>query len=363
MTEAELNALRRSCSTVLPGHRQADIAEELADMVAWCTAGDADHDTYGSGELAGRFEQKIAALTGFAAGAFCITGTMAQSVALRLATMRCNNPLVALHASAHILKHENSNHQLLGHFQTVLIGDPNQIWRDSDLARIPDRLGAVLLELPMRELGGQMPGWDELEQIKAYCHERQIHLHLDGARLWEAQAAYGRPMADICRGFNSVYVSFYKGIGAMGGAMLLGDRAFVAEARAWMHRMGGRVFRYAPYVISAAMQFDRRLAAMPDYLARTRQITALLDRFPRLQRNPAQPQCNLFHLYLPVSAERAIQLRNEIAARHQVWLFNRANQAALPNQCYVEWYVGDLALHLDDATLLAALTLLDNALS
>ncbi|MBK6600293.1 MAG: hypothetical protein IPG28_01725 [Betaproteobacteria bacterium] len=52
---------------------------------------------------------------------------------------------------------------------------------------------------------------------------RGIHLHLDGARLWEAREAYApRTHAEIAALFDSVYVSFYKGVGALAGAMLLG---------------------------------------------------------------------------------------------------------------------------------------------
>jgi len=363
MTEQELNQLRRACRTVLPGHSQTDPAAEFAAMSAYCAQHQVEHDVYGEGAFVQQFEQKIAALLGLEAGVFCVTGTMAQSVALRLACMQSGSSLVGLHPTAHILKHENSNYQLLDHFQVVQFGDAYRSWTVSDLERIQDQLGAVLLELPMREIGGQLPGWAELQRIKQYCNEKHIHLHLDGARLWEAQAAYGRSFTDIVSGMDTVYVSFYKGIGGLAGAMLLGSTEFVGKAKAWMHRLGGSVYRRSPYVVSAAMQFDLRLAAMPAYLTRARQLSDLIRHFPRMQLNPAKPQCNLFHLYLPVNAERAIEIRNQIAGQHGIWLFNRAANASLPNQSVVEWYVGDNALALSDAEVLAALTLLNELLN
>ena len=362
MTEHELNLLRSRCHTVLVGHRQASVAEELAVMSAYCNVHHVEHDTYGEGEFIASFEHKIATLTGFESGVFGITGTLAQSVALRLACSDRGSELVGLHASAHVLKHENSNYQMLDHFKSVLIGEPTRIWKAADLERIPDRLGAVALELPMRELGGQLPDWHELQHIKKICQERHIHLHMDGARLWEAQAAYDRSLVEITNGFHSVYVSFYKGIGAMGGAMLLGSKEFTARARAWMQRMGGNVYRRSPYVISAAMQFDQRLAVMPDCLERARQVAALLGQFPRMQINPAIPQTNLFHLYLPAGAARAIEIRNQIAQQHGIWLFNRAINAALPDQSYFEWYVGDNLLAQSDEQVIKALTLLNHEL-
>lgn len=360
MTDQELDVLRRSCHTVLPGHRQLDPASEFAAISAYCARHQIAHDTYGQGALLQDFEKKIATLLGMESAVFCITGTLAQSVALRLACMDRSNPLVGLHASAHVLKHENSNHQLLDQFKTIQIGDAQRIWSAADLARIPDRLAAVLLELPMRELGGQLPDWEQLQLIKQQCRQRNSHLHLDGARLWEAQAAYGHTLAEISAGFDSVYVSFYKGIGALGGAMLLGSTEFIARARVWMQRQGGNVIHRSPYVISAVLQFEQRLADMPAYLQRARQVGELLKQFPRMQLNPGTPQCNLFHVYFPVSVSRAMALRDQIATEHGIWLFNRASHAALPNQCYIEWVVGDNLLALSDTQVLAVLTLLDS---
>jgi len=362
MTEQEITLLRRSCHTTLVGHRAMDAADDFAAMSAYCTKHRIGHDTYGEGDFIRDFEQKIASLMGMEAAAFCITGTLAQSVALRLACMERGGAPVGLHPSAHILKHENSNYQLLDQFKVVQFGDPFRTWQVNDLKRMQDKLGAVLLELPMREIGGQLPGWDELEQIKAYCLQQQIHLHLDGARLWEAQAAYGRSFQEIVSGFDSVYVSFYKGIGGLGGAMLLGSNDFVARAKIWMHRQGGRVYNYSPFVISAAMQLDQRLAALPACLKRTKELAELLKQFPRMQVNPATPQCNLFHLYLPVDAAHALEIRNQIAKQHGIWLFNRASNAALPNQSMVEWYVGDNMLSMTDDPVRAALTLFNEAL-
>ncbi|MES2114585.1 MAG: beta-eliminating lyase-related protein [Pseudomonadota bacterium] len=345
MTDAEL---RQQCHTVLPGHRQPTPAETFAAMAAWCEANGVAHDTYGDGALLQQFEAKVAALLGKEAAVFCITGTMAQATALRLACGERGSRLVALHPTAHILRHERGNHQLFDHFQVLQIGDQHRPWTLDELQAIPDRLGAAALELPAREIGGQCPDWDELEAIKRHCAEANIHLHMDGARLWETAAAYGRPVADIAAGFDSVYVSLYKGIGGLGGAMLAGSQAFVAKAAEWYRRQGGNIVHRSPYLVAAAMQFDARLAAMPDYFRRTQWLYEALRAHPRMMVNPARPQASMLHLHLPVGRERATEIRNEIAAQHGVWLFNRANHGALPEHSVVELYVGDNLLSLPD---------------
>ncbi len=358
MTDAELQQLKASCHTILPGHALPSPAQSFADMAAWCEQHQISHDVYGEGELIQSFEQKIADLLGMEAGLFCISGTMAQVTALRLACEERGSPLVALHPSSHILVHERANFQTLQHFTALHTGNPYRPWGVADLQAHAEQISAAQYELPMREIGGQLPDWEALNAVKAYCRKQDIHLHMDGARLWEAAAGYARPLHEIAAGFDSVYVSFYKGIGGMAGAMLLGRPDFLAKAKVWMHRQGGNVFRRTPYVVAAAMQFDARLAAMPACLHRTRQLYAMLQAYPTLICNPAQPQVNMLHLYLPVDRERAIAWRNQVAAEHGIWLFNQAVHTALPQQCMFEWVVGDQLLNLPDAQLTQALQLL-----
>lgn len=341
--------LREQCTQFFSGHVPQTAAQEFADMGRWCAEHGVAHDTYGEGALIEGFERKLAGMLGFEAGLFCMTGTLAQSVALRLACEARGSRLVALHPTAHVLVHERSNHQLLGHFDALAIGDPLRPWTVADLQAQPDRIGAALYELPMREIGGQLPDWDALAAIKSHCQGQGIHLHLDGARLWEAAAGYGRDAAQIAAGFDSAYLSFYKGIGGLGGAMLLGDAGFIARARVWMQRMGGNVYRRSPYVVAAAMRFDARVAAMPAYFRRTVWLYEVLREFPQLRVNPAAPQSNMLHLHFAVDRERLMAIRDRIAREHRVWLFGAAKHAALPASCSVEWYVGEGLMLAEDA--------------
>ncbi|UGQ48452.1 threonine aldolase family protein [Massilia endophytica] len=358
MTDAEL---RQQCHTILPGHRQLTPAQSFAAMAEWCERNGVRADVYGEGDLIQSLERKVAQLLGFEAAVFCITGTMAQVTALRLACMERGSRLVALHPTAHILKHERGNHQLLGHFDALQTGSPHRPFTLDEIKAIPDKLGAVAIELPAREIGGQAPSWEELDAFKAWARQTGTHLHMDGARLWEAAAGYGRSPQDVATGFDSVYVSLYKGIGGMGGALLAGSAEFVARAQEWFRRQGGNVFTRTPYVVSAAMHLDERLAAMPAYFARTQWLYEALRSYSRLAPNPARPQANMLHVHMPVARERALELRNRIAQQHGIWLFNHVMHAQLPDHCYTEWYVGDQTLGLPDERVHAALKLWEEA--
>ena len=136
-------------------------------------------------------------------------------------------------------------------------------------ARLPDRRAADPRgRRPAAELGRAGGAEGRLAPSAA------IPLHMDGARLWESRAFYGRPYAEIAEGFASVYVSAYKGLGGIAGAVLAGDEDFIAEARLWRRRMGGTLIHQSPMIVSAAMRLDARLAQMDACYARALGLAA-----------------------------------------------------------------------------------------
>lgn len=78
-----------------------------------------------------------------------------------------------------------------------------------------------------------MVEWDELVKIREWTKEKGIKMHLDGCRIWEAQPFLQHSFAEIAELFDSVFVSFYKGIGGLSCGMLLGESEFIQEAKIW----------------------------------------------------------------------------------------------------------------------------------
>lgn len=357
--------LKENCTRFLTHHESffsTTPADDFRAIANWCQKNNVTHDRYGEGGLVQAFESKLAELLGFPAAKFCITGVATQIVALRLACDIKNSNRVLAHSTSHLLLHENQNVQLYDWFKLIPAGSPCRPLATADLQSHPDPAAAMIYELPMREIGGQLPEWEELQQIKEWAAQNDVHLHMDGARLWEAATGYGKSFDEICSGFDSVYVSFYKGVGALAGAMLLGSTEFIKRAKMDMQRQGATVFRHTPFVASAAMQFDQRMEQMPRYLERTMELFEILQQYPELTPNPERPHCNMLHLYLPVSKARAHTIRDAVAGEYKIWLFNGANESALPNQSYFEWYVGDNLLAMDDADLHLALKCMSGGL-
>ena len=103
---------------------------------------------------------------------------------------------------------------------------------------------------------------------------------MDGARIWEAAVYYNDNYATsiteeiavdrvgddarvelaeeesmhetilrVAGLFDSIYVSTYKGLGAMTGSLLVGSREFIQEARIWLRRFGGIQYSSAVHLL------------------------------------------------------------------------------------------------------------------
>lgn len=330
-------------------HGRPAMRDALAAL-ADATAADEQPDMYGSGERITRLEQRVADLLGKEAAVFMPTGTMAQQIALRIWSGRRGTRTVAFHPTCHLELHEQKGYQLLHGLHGRLVGNPDRLITLADLEAIREPVAALLLELPQREIGGLLPAWDDLVAQVEWARAREVALHLDGARLWEAGPFYGRPYDEIAALFDSVYVSFYKGLGALAGAALAGDADLVAEARVWQRRHGGSVVTLHPFVVSAELALEERLGRIPAYVEHARALAAALATVDGVEVVPDPPQTPLFHLHLEGEPELLSEAALSIAEEHRVFLFGSTGPTSSPSRQRQEVMVGEVTLALDPAT-------------
>lgn len=327
-------------------HGRPSLRERLAALVE-ATGEDERTDVYGSGERIEALEHRVAELLGREAAVFMPTGTMAQQIALRIWSERRGIRTVAFHPTCHVELHEQKAYQLLHGLHGRLVGDPNRLIALPDLESVREPLAALLLELPQREIGGLLPDWDDLCAQTAWARERGIALHLDGARLWESGPFYGRSYAEIAGLFDSVYVSFYKGLGAFAGAALAGDAELIAEARIWQRRHGGNLVTMHPFVVSAELALAERLSRMPLYLDHARALAATLRTVDGVEIVPDPPQTPLFHVLLRGDRERLADAALSVAEERKVFLFAEPRSTTSPSWQRHEVMAGESTLLLE----------------
>src|SRR5215831_8190739 len=342
MSPAEERELRDQCTVFLTGHGPVTAAGLLAGIPADTVA-----DRYGDGGVVAELEMEVGGLLGKPSAVFLPSGTMAQQSVLRVHADRRQRRTVIFHPMCHLDRHEGEAYQRLHGLTGRPAGDLDRLMTVNDLTAIGEPVAALLIELPQRDLGGQQPDWEDLQAQAGWARAHAAAAHLDGARLWESAAGYGRPPAEIAALFDTVYVSFYKGIGALPGCCVAGPADILAEVREWRQRMGGTLFGLWPAAASALSCLRRRLPSMPEYLGHARAIAAALGDAAGVRVVPDPPQVPMMHLLLATTQDSFTAAARQLAVQQRIWAWPTAMTTIDPRVQRVELSVGDATCQLE----------------
>ncbi|UOQ44941.1 beta-eliminating lyase-related protein [Halobacillus salinarum] len=282
------------------GPRNVNVLKTVMDEID----GERLSDMYGNGRTINPFEEKMAEFLGKEAAVFFPSGTMAQQIALRIWADEKGTKKIGYHPLSHLEIHEENGIRELHGLEPVLLTDRNHVVELEDITKLEENPACILLELPQREIGGQLPSYQTLEQISAYCREQGIKLHLDGARLLEILPFYQKTAAEVSALFDSVYLSFYKGIGGIAGAILAGDKDLISQSKVWKRRHGGDLISLYPYTLSADYYFEQRKDQMALYYEQAKTLASFYNECPDILTVPREPVSNMFHVH--VNAKRDV---------------------------------------------------------
>jgi threonine aldolase len=303
-------------------------------------------DVYGGGASVQRLETRVADLLGKEAAATFPSGTMAQQIALRILCERSGCFTVGFHPQCHLDVHEERGYAHLHGLQARLIGDPARLISRGELDEVPEPLGALLLELPQRNLGGQLPAWRDLVAQAKWARANGVALHLDGARLWQCGPFYRRPLSEIAAPFDTVYVSLYKDLDGLGGSVLAGPEDVIAEARIWRVRHGGRLSTYEPMALSAERGLDELLPRMASFVRKAKEIGVALARIDGVDVVPDPPQVAMLHVFVRGELERLRDALFAIANERRTLIASHFAPTALPSVQKTELGIGAPSLEV-----------------
>ncbi len=346
----ETRARRDRCDTFLLGDGQVLPAQLLASIGESVVP-----DTYGDGGVVADLESVVANLLGFPDAVFLPSGTMAQAATLRVHADQRSRRTVLWHPTCHLQTHEGDAYSRVHALVGRSVGDRHRLLSRADLDEVAEPVGALLLELPQRDLGGQLPDWDDLTEQLGWARDHGAAAHLDGARLWEASAGYERSPAEIASLFDSAYVSFYKGIGALSGCCVVGSSDVVAQVREWRQRLGGTMFGLWPAAASALHLLQERLPEMPARLTQARRIAAALSGVDGVRVVPDPPQTPMMHLLFDVTEARFVANARRLADEQGIWVWPQPMSTDDPGVVRCELSVGRATCRLDPEQVAATL--------
>lgn len=155
------------------------------------------------------------------------------------------------------------------------------------------RTGIISVENTHNRHGGVVVPLAIMREITAIAAEHNIKCHLDGARIWNAHAATGVPLADWVVGFDSASVCFSKGLGAPVGSAILGTREFVTRARRTRKMFGGGMRQAGIIAAAAIWAIDHQLPKLGEDHRRAQWLAKEIATIPGVRLLPDPPPTNI----------------------------------------------------------------------
>jgi threonine aldolase len=287
-----------------PGMRQAIAEAEVGDDYL-----DGDPTTR-------RLEMKVAELLGKERGLFFPSGTMANQCAIWVLSEPGTE--IFADASSHIVDLEMVGAAALSGVQVRTVSGDGPMMDAASLARAfrppnatAPRPTLVCLENTHNGAGGLVTPLAGVRAMHDVARDRGCHVHLDGARLWNASAATGTPLADYAAWSDLTMVSFSKGLGAPAGAALAGSASLIERANEVRKRLGG-VMRQSGILAAAALYgIEHHLGRLEEDHARAADFAYIVDR--AIAATVVPPETNIVMVDLEPGLDAATVARKVAA--------------------------------------------------
>jgi len=201
-------------------------------------------DVFGQDPSVNQLERMVAEMFHKEAALFCPSGTMTNQIAIKVHTQPLDE--IICDVSSHVYQYETGGYAFNSGVAINLIhGQNGKITADQIRASIKadydwlPHSSMVVIENSCNKGGGSYYKLDEIKPIQQLCSERNLKLHLDGARLFNVLVETGETTQDVGNHFDSISICLSKGLGAPVGSLLIGDKHFINKARRFRKVMGG----------------------------------------------------------------------------------------------------------------------------
>lgn len=285
--------------------RSDTVTKPTADMLAAMQSAEVGDDVFVEDPTIIALEEKSASIFGHEAGLFCPSGTMTNQVAINVHTQPGDEVICG--DVAHIYVYEGGGiAKNSGASVRLLSGDRGRFTAD----QVATAINADDIHLPVSKMvsvedtsnrgGGAIYDFAELKRISQLCRSRDLILHNDGARVFNALVETGVNPKEYGRLFDSISICLSKGLGAPVGSVLVGSKAFIKKARRVRKVFGGGM-RQAGYLAAAGIYaLDHNVERLQIDHAHARQIGAALELLSWVKRVvPVETNILVFETTVP----------------------------------------------------------------
>jgi len=220
-----------------------------------------------------------------------------------------------LDANSHPVHYEGGAIAALWGAQLHPLATPYGIFTDAQVAaavRREDehspRSRLLVVENTHNRGGGAVWPLEAFRRAVAAARAHGLSVHLDGARLWNAEAATGLPARSWAELADSTTVCFSKGLGAPVGSVLVGSCAFIHEARRLRKRLGGGMRQAGILAAGALYALQHHVARLAEDHRHARLLAEGLVALPGVRVELARVETNMVYADFPCPAETAVAL-------------------------------------------------------
>lgn len=174
----------------------------------------------------------------------------------------------------------------------------------------------LTIENSLNFAGGACLTKADMKEICDICHDNQITVHLDGARIFNAAAFLGCNVKDLCSDVDSVMFCLSKGLGAPVGSLLVGSQDLIRKARVNRKLVGGGM-RQAGILAAAGLiaLYDGPQQVITDNLNAKKIADSLIVENGALSIDPAMVQTNIIRVNVQKTGLSAEQVCRDLLAR------------------------------------------------
>ena len=278
----------------------------MREAIATAVVGD---DVLGDDPTVQALEAQAAVVLGKEAALFVPSGTMANAVAVRTHTSPGDE--IVTEATSHVYVYEGGGFAALSGCSVALVpGDGGRMQPQAVQAAIRKAAGShghspdatlVCLEQTHNRGGGTVLPQSNVVAIAEVAHEAGCSVHIDGARLFNAAVAGGRPTAELVAPADSVSICLSKGLGAPVGSLVAGSRSFIEEAFRWRKMFGGGMRQAGLLAAAGLYALEHHVERLADDHARARRLAEAIDALPGFSVDLDGVETNM--VYIDVAAE------------------------------------------------------------
>ncbi len=300
--------------------RSDTVTKPSANMRAAMANAEVGDDVYGEDPTVNRLERRAAEIFGKEAALFVPTGTMGNTIAVKLHTHHGEE--VICEARSHIVDWELSMMAWFAGCQARMVptADGLLTWKQIEAAvrrkgphNAPTTL--ICLENTHNMSGGTVYRQDAIDEICEGAHQLGLKVHVDGARIFNASVATGTPVARITREVDSVMFCLSKGLGAPAGSMLVGTAGAIEQGRLYRKRLGGGMRQAGVLAAPGLIALEDSPAHLDGDHQNARYLAEQLSQLPGVQIKAPQVETNIVIFNIAGTGLSTAEFSQELKSR------------------------------------------------